>query len=120
MIGREQLVVHGRPAVKPLGKAAGHQLDQIPVARLVLHQQHQMILFLAVFAILVKTAVGRDVDLAADDRLDALGRACLVERHGAVHHPMVGDGDGGMSGRLRRLRDVFDAAGSVQKAVFAV
>ena len=43
---------------------------------------------------LVKTRSGRDIDLAADDGLHARCLRRLVKVDRAVHHAVVGDGDG--------------------------
>ena len=63
-------------------------------------------------------ALGRHVDLAADDGLDALRLAGPVEVNDAVHNAMVRDGAGGLPHGLHHAGQVLDAAGAVQEAVF--
>ena len=68
--------------------------------------------------LLVRHAPGGHIDLAADDGLDSGGLAGLVEGHRAVHDPMVGDGDGGLTHVPGGLRQLVHPAGAVQQGVF--
>ena len=63
----------------------------------------------------VGTAAGSHIDLAADDGLDSLRFAGLVEVHYAVHDPVVGDGHGGLTQLLHPLDQQGNAAGAVQQ-----
>ena len=62
----EQLEVDARLVVVALEVAERGELDQVPVADLVLREQRQVRV-----ALLLRLAVVGDVDLAAEDRLDA-------------------------------------------------
>ena len=68
----------------------------------------------------VEAGPGGHVDLAADDGLHPGGLAGPVEVDNAVHHPVVGDGHGGLAQGLHPLDELFDAAGPVQQGVFGV
>ena len=63
-------------------------------------------------------ALGRHIDLAANDGLDALRLAGTVKVDGAVHDAVVRDGAGVLPHGLDDPRQVPDAAGAVQKAIF--
>jgi len=56
-----------------------------------------------------------DVELDADDRLDAGLCARLIEAHGAVEAVVIGDGQRGHARRGRRLDQLVDAAGAVSE-----
>ena len=62
-------------------------------------------------------ALGGDVHLAADDRLDPLRLAGAVKVHGTVHDAVVRDSAGGLAHGLHDAGQVPDAAGAVQQAV---
>src|SRR5690606_37229531 len=64
----------------------------------------------------------RHVGLEAEDGLDALGDALLVELHGPVHVAVVSDGDGRVVGGdlLDPLHQLADARCPVQEAVGGV
>ena len=66
------------------------------------------------------TALGRHVHLAADDGFDSLCLAGAVEINRAVHHTVVCDRAGGLPHLLDDLRQIPDAAGSVQEAIFCM
>ena len=71
-------------------------------------------------ALLLRAAVVGDVDLAADDRLDAVLFGLAVELDRAGERAVVGEPDGGhleLGGPLRERRD---AAGAVENRVFGV
>ena len=104
--------------IKALGKGAGHHVGQVPIALLVAAQQHQMPGLRVELMHLVKAGAGGHVDLAADDGLDPLFPAGPVEVDGAEHHAVVGDGHSGLSQLPDPLRQLIDAAGSVQQGVF--
>ena len=61
-------------------------------------------------------ALGGDVHLAADDRLDPLRLAGAVKVHGTVHDAVVRDSAGGLAHGLHDAGQVPDAAAAVQKA----
>ena len=106
--------------VKALRPAGRHQVGKVPIALLVFAQQHQMAALGVELMDLVEPgpALGRHIDLAADDGLDALRLAGTVKVDGAVHDAVVRDGAGVLPHGLDDPRQVPDAAGAVQKAIF--
>ena len=68
----------------------------------------------------LEAGAGGDVDLAADDRLDAGGHRLLVELDGAEHVAVVGDRQGRHAAFLGALDQVADLDGAVEEAVLAV
>ena len=87
---------------------------------MVFAQQNKVVAGRIPLAFFIKTGARRDIDLTADDRLDALGAASLEKRDRTVQVAVIGDSDGSMPRRLRRLRNIDNAACAVQQAVFAV
>ena len=75
---------------------------------------------LAVYIAAVKARVRRKVHLAADDRVDALGFAGAVKVDHAVHDAVVGQRAGGLSQLRHAVHQAFDAARTVQQAVFTM
>ncbi len=115
----QQLQVNPGLDIKALGPGQGNHVREVPVALLVLAEEHQMAALGVELMDLVGQAAAlcRDVDLAADDGLNPLRLAGPVEIHRAVHDPVVRDGTGGLPHFFYDFRQVPDAARAVQKAV---
>ena len=64
--------------------------------------------------------VGRDVDLAADDGLDAAGGRFVMKIHSPKEIPMVGDGHRGHAQRCNLFDEIRDFADPIQQTVFRV
>ena len=75
---REQVLVDARLVVEALGVAGGDQLDQVVIPLLGFGEEHEVVGGLARRPALGAAVAGRDVDLAAQDRVDA--RACAPGR----------------------------------------
>ena len=90
---REQFLVDARLVVVALKLRGGGQADEVLVAGLVPGQEHEMVvrLLAAGAGLFLVPAAGRDVHLAADDRLDVPGAGCAVKIDRAEHRPVVGD-----------------------------
>ena len=115
----QQALVYARAVVEALDVGLGDQLHQVAVAGVVAGQQHQ-VGRAALAGVLVVPAVVGDVDLAADDGLDAGVAAGGVEVHHAVEGAVVGDGQrihAQLAGAGDQLRDAADA---VEHTVFGV
>ena len=84
----EQLPVDARLVVVALEVAEAGELDQVRVAGVVGGEQREVGV-----ALLVRLAVVGDVDLAADDGLDAGVAGRLPELDGARHRAVVGEAD---------------------------
>ena len=99
----EELPVDARLVVVALEEAARDELDQVRVALVRLGQKREVR-----EPALELRAVVRDVDLAADNRLDSLLSGLPVQLDGARQRPVVGERDGRhveLGGPLRQVRD---------------
>ena len=114
----QQLKVDAGLDVEALGKRLGDHVGEVAVALLVLAQKDKVARLGVKLVLLVKARAGRDIDLAADDGLDALGLARAVEVDRAVHHAVVGHGDRRLPQLADALGQPLDAARAVKKAVF--
>jgi len=115
VVALQQLPVDARLVVVALEIPGRGELDQVRVARVRLGQQRQVRV-----ALLLRVPVLGDVDLAADDRLDALLRRVLVELHRAGERAVVRERDRrhlelGCARRERR-----NPAGAVEDRVLGV
>ena len=61
-----------------------------------------------------------DVELAAQDRLDALGLRRLKKMHRAVDVAVVGDGHGFLADAVDVRHQLFHIAGAIQQRVVGV
>ena len=119
MMLRKQLLINARLGVKTLGKACGHHLDQIFVAGFVFTQQDQVAV--AVNAVhLIKAGAGRNIDLTADDWLDARRLGSVKKRNAAIHNTVVSDGTGRLPHLLEPVKHPVNAAGTVKQAVLGM
>ena len=104
----EQLLVDARLVVEPVRVARRDELDEVVKALVRLREQHEMVGRLARRARSIGAAAGRDVDLAAEDRLDAALPRLVVERHGREHVAVLGDRHGRhlqLGGPIEQLAD---------------
>ena len=69
----QQLHVDTRTVIKAVQKAARDHIAEVSVARLVFAQQNEVIRLLIQRMHLIEAGPRCDIDLAADDGLDALG-----------------------------------------------
>src|SRR5437879_4621194 len=119
MLGQDLLVDAGL-VVHPLHLADRAELHEVEVA-LVARGEQGEVAGVAVDAALAQEArAGRDVDLAAHNRLDSGFLARLVEVDGAVHDAVVGDGQGGHLELGRSLHERVDAAGPIEQRELGV
>ena len=121
----DQLVVDAGTVVLALHPGDGVELHQVVVALVVHGQQDQVVpvapVALAHFLVgAVGVALRVDVELAADDRLDAGLLAGLVEVDGPEHVAVVGDGQRPHARRQRLLHVVLDLGGAVEQRVVGV
>ena len=121
MLG-EQFLVDARLVVVPLQLRGRGQAHKVLVAGLVPGQKHEMVIgFLAACAglFLVPTA-GRDVHLAADDRLDILGAGRAVKVDRPEHRPVVGDRKRTKTHLARLVDQAIHAARPIEKGKLGV
>ena len=133
VVARQQLPVDARLVVVALEIRSRGQLEQVLVALRRLSQQRQVVVEL-VAAVAVPTAVidlaaahwaleagvGRHVRLGADDRIDAVGVAGLVEVKDAVHVAVVGDPERRLAILCSRRDQVPDPRRAVEHRVLGV
>ena len=116
---RQQLLVDARAVVEPFGVAGRHQLDQVLVAFVGLRQQHQVVR-LGLRAALVEPAALRDVDLAAEDRLQPAVARVVVEDHRRKHVAVLGHGERRHLQLDRFVEQLVDPAGAVEQRELGV
>ena len=104
-------------SLKAFEKPGRAELDQIAVSRVRGRQQRQVV---ALAALGDPGVVVDEIDLAAHDRLDPVPGAGLVQLDGAIHHPVVGEGEGGLLEGGRALDQAVDLAGTVEQGVLGV
>ncbi len=113
----EHLAVDARLVVVAVRVGAAGELDEVAVALDVLGEQD---LVVARPVCLVRHAAGRDVELAADDRLDARLLRRRVELGDAVQIPVVRYGNGCVLKLCRALHEALDAGRAVEQRVLGV
>ena len=116
----EELPVDAGPDVKALDEALGDQIAEVAVAGLVAAEEDEVGVVVVQAVLLLRAAARGDIDLAADDGLDPLGDAGLIEVHRAVHDAVVGDGEGGLPQLPGALGNPVDAAGAVEQGIFGM
>ena len=114
----KQSVVDARHVVKALGEAERHQLDQILVAGVVFAEEDHVVI--ALVGAFFEPRLRRDIDLAADNGMDALLLTGAVKVDHAVHDAVVGDGKRRKPLPLGGRGYLADTAGTVQQAVFGM
>ncbi len=119
-VGGQGVEVDARPVVEAVELGGAGELEQVEVAGLVLGQQQQVGALAVELRIAVGHAAGGDVGLDADDGLDVMLFAGLVEGHDAEHDAVVGQGQGGLVEGLGALGQVVEPAEAVEQGVLAV
>ena len=116
----QDLLVDARPVVHPLHLADRAEPHEVDVA-LVVGGEEGEVVGVAVDASLTKEArAGRNVDLAADDRLDPCVFARLVEVNRAVHDAVVGETDRGHLELGGAGDHRWDPAGAIEQRILGV
>ncbi len=117
----QELLVDPGAVVEALGVGEGHQLHEVVVPLVVRREQGQVVVGLGdPRGAPVEAAADRDVDLAAQDRLDPLLPAGVVEGHRPEHVAVVGDGQPLHPEAPGLLDQLVDVARPVEEAVFGV
>src|SRR5204863_8977626 len=78
---RQQVFIDTRLVIEPLRVPRGDELDQIVIALVGLREQDQMVRRLPGIPALSEAAAGRHVNLAPQNRLDAMLARVIVEDH---------------------------------------
>ena len=113
----EQLLVDARLVVEALGVARRHQLDEVVVPLVGLGEQHQVVGRLAGRPALRAPVAGRDVDLAAEDRVDPALARLVVEDDRREHVAVLGDRHRRHLQLDRVVEQLLDAARAVEQRV---
>ena len=113
-------------AVESFQEACRGELHQVAIAGVACGQQRQVV------ALHLRGRFGPahpcggggvvvdEIDLTADDRLDTVLGARLVQLHGAVHHTVVGEAQRGLAELRRAGRERVDLARPVEQRVLGV
>ena len=118
----EQFPIDARLVIEPFEVRLRHQLDQVLVARVIADEDGQMVgaLVAAVLRAAFLAVARRDVELAAEDRLD-LG---LFRREVEIDAPeevaVVGERERLEAEVLRLLDELLELRGAVEQAVLGV
>ena len=122
LVLRQDFLVDARFVVITLQVGRGVEFDQVSVAGLVLGQQDQVVVNILAAArrLLVQAACRRHIDLAADDRFDALIARGLIKIDRAVEHTMVGDRQGGKLQVARLVHQRVETAGAIEQRILGV
>ena len=115
----QEFPVNSGAVMKPLNVPEGNQLHQVPVAGIVPGQQHQ-VKGAALGGVAVVAAVVGNVNLTADNRLDASFLALGIEVYRAVKVAVVGDGQGLHPHIAHLIYQVGNAADAIQHTVFGM
>jgi len=107
------------PRAKPSRKLAELSCTRLRNPPVVGGQQGQVVALVA-NAVPDRRAVVDQIGLEADDWLDVVRPAGLVEVDRAVHHPVVGEAEGGHAELGRPLHHRVDLAGPVEQRILAV
>ena len=117
-VAREAVEVDARlAAVEALEEAGAGELDEVAEALVGGGEQRQVV---ALDLALADRAVVDEVGLEAEDRLDVVLLAGLVELDRAVHHPVVGEPERGLAEGGRAGGQALDVRRAVEQRVLGV
>ena len=92
MVALERLEVDTWLIVEAVDEARRHDLHEVRVALVILGEKHEVVVaVLALSNLPIEAGAAREIDLAAEDRPDALLLRFLIEVDDTVHHTVVGD-----------------------------
>ena len=115
----QQRLVDARLVVEAFEIRRRGELQEVPVARLVLREKHEMVAAPLAGRAVVQVSLGH-VGFHADDRLDARGPGGVVQLDGAEHVSMVGERHRRHPGFLDGVDHIGEAVGPVEQAELAV
>ena len=120
MVLFQQLPINARFVIKTLCKRQADHVDKIAIALFVFAQQNQVIGIAVQRVIFVKPRPTCDIHLTANHRLDACRFCRAVKINDAIHHTVIGNGNGVLSELLHMLHHIADAARAVQQTEFSM
>ena len=117
----QDFMVHARLVVHALELPQRDDLHQVPVPVVVLGQEDEVVVLAVVVVLEGVVVVLRDIDLAADDRLDpGMLRRILEELLDAEHVAVVRDGKAGHAELFGAVEQVLDRRLSVEDGVLGM
>src|SRR5262249_41755095 len=116
----KQFLVDARLAVEALGVAGRHQLDQVVPALFRLGQQDQVVVVLADGPAAIESTPRRDINLAAENRVQPALARVIVKRDRREHVAVLGDGNPRHAIALDLIEQLVDAAGAVEEGKLSV
>ena len=118
MILAQQFFIDTGLIIHPLNIGKRNQFDEIFIPRLIFRQKDQMIIFDPAGLLPILTRSRRQIHLTADNRFNSLLLALFIKINHTIHGTMIGNGNGIHPPLFDRCNQIFNAACSVQKAVF--
>ncbi len=110
----QHLHVYTWSVVVTFREAAADNFNQVGITRIILRQQHQMVVpILPAGQLSVESGTGRHVDLTADNGIDPCRCGLLIELNDAIHDSMVCDGRTVHAQLFHTLDILFDLVGTV-------
>ena len=106
-------------AVEAVERGLRGDADEVAVAFFILGEDKEVVVLVAFAGGAVVFLLG-DVELAAEDGLDAFVLGGFEEVDGAVDVAVVGHGDGFLAEGGDAVDELFDVAGTVEEGVFGV
>ena len=104
-----------RLVVEAIGRGVRYDAHEVAVAAIVLCEQDHVIELGTL--VTRERGIGREVDLAADDGLDAGLDGRLVELRAAVHVAVIGDGNCGHAELLGPRAELADARRAIEQRI---
>ena len=95
-------------------------MDEIFIALFIFAQQHKVIRVVVHPMYLVMARAARDIDLTADDRLDARRLRRTIKVNDAIHDAVVCNGNGILPDCLHMLHHGGNAIGAIEQAEFGM
>ena len=117
---REQVLVDARLVVEPFGVSRRDQLDEVVVALAGLGEEDEVVRRFPGRTALRAPIARRDVDLAAENRVDAPLARLVVKDDRREHVAVLGDRERRHLQLDRAVEQLLDAAGAVEERVLRV
>ena len=118
MVLAQRLERDARFVIEAIRRGIRDDAHEVAVPTIVLREQDHVVELRALVA--AQRGIRREIDLAADDGLDAGLDGRLVELRATVHVAVVRDGDGGHAELLGTRAQLADARGTVEQRILRV
>ena len=120
MVLFQQFHIHTGLAIETTGKSFRNQQTQILITLAVFAKQHQMVWIVINAVDAVFHLAAGQVNLAADDGLDARSLGSFIEINAAIHDTVICDRDGRLPQFLDPVHHTADATCTVKEGVFCM